>query len=62
MSLAKEDRDALAVEKIERLRKELEELGFRTTFFYRAPGAAKDRVGHLLVGETHDDVEAARAS
>lgn len=60
MNLAKADRDAQAFEKIEQLRKELEALGFRTTFFYRAPGAARDRVAHLLIGETDEDVEAAR--
>lgn len=62
MKLAKEDRDALVGDKIEQLRKELDELGLRTTFFYRAPGSAKSMVGHLLIAETQDDVEAARAS
>ncbi|WP_167046216.1 hypothetical protein [Burkholderia sp. Ax-1724] len=52
MSTASEDRSTVVAEKIARLCKELEKLGFATSFFYRAPGLAQAPVAHLLIGET----------
>lgn len=60
MSTPQEDRMTIVSEKVAQLRQELEALGFDCTFFYRSPGAAKGPVAYLLVGETAEDVEAAR--
>lgn len=53
-------RAALLREKVEQLRLELATLGLESSFFYRAPGAAKAPVAYLLIGETQVDVEVAR--
>ncbi len=54
-------RNALVLEKVSQLRKALEELGLDSSFFYRTPGSATAPVGYLLIGESADDLEAARA-
>jgi hypothetical protein len=55
-----EQATGLVAEKLDQLRKELEELGLATSFFYRTPGSAKAPVAYLLIGETADDVDEAR--
>lgn len=59
--MTNEERSALVAEKVDKLRKELEELGVVSSFFYRAPGAAKAPVAYLLIGETTDDIDEARS-
>ena len=59
--MTNEERNALVAEKIGKLRKELEELGAASAFFYRSPGTAKAPVAYLLIGETAADVEEARS-
>jgi hypothetical protein len=61
VSLSRDARIALLEGKVRDLRKELEELGFESSFFYRVPPSAKEAVAYLLIGETSDDVEKARA-
>jgi replication-associated recombination protein RarA len=51
---------AQVTEKVERLRRELAALGLESSFFYRSPGSTKAPVAFLLIGETQNDVEAAR--
>lgn len=50
----------LLAEKVTTFRREIEELGLASSFFWRAPGSAKAPVLHLLIGETSIDVEEAR--
>jgi hypothetical protein len=59
--MTNEERDVIVAEKVSQLRKDLAELGLESAFFYRAPGSAKAPVGYLLIGETSEDVEEARA-
>ena len=58
--MTNEERSALVAEKVGKLRKELEELGVASSFFYRTLGTAKAPVAYLLIGETAGDVEEAR--
>lgn len=60
MNTPKRDPIESAMEKLNQVRKELEDLGFACASFYRAPGSAKGPAAHLLVGETNEDVEQAR--
>lgn len=55
-----EAQTALVREKVATLRRELTDLGLDSSFFYRSPGSAKGPVGFLLIGETQEDLEAAR--
>ncbi|EUC20759.1 hypothetical protein [Paraburkholderia hospita] len=59
--MTNEERSALVAEKVGKLRKELEELGVASSFFYRTPGSAKAPLAYLLIGETAADVEEARS-
>lgn len=43
-------------------RKELEALGLECSIVWRCPNGASDQVGHLFVGQTYEDVDAARAA
>lgn len=61
IAMTNEERIALVAEKVGKLRKELEELGLASSFFYRAPGSAQAPVAYLLIGETAGDVEEARS-
>ena len=45
-----------------RARKELEAMGLECSMIWRCPSGAADQVGHLFVGQTYEDVEAARAA
>jgi hypothetical protein len=56
-----DERSAVVAEKIAKLRKELEELGVASSFFYRTPGSATAPVAYLLIGELAGDVEEARS-
>ncbi|CAB3754147.1 hypothetical protein [Paraburkholderia humisilvae] len=58
--MTNEERSALVAEKVGKLRKELEELGVASSFFYRTPWAAKAPVAYLLIGETTGDIDEAR--
>lgn len=45
-----------------RARKELEALGLECSMVWRCPNGAADHVGYLFVGQTYEDVDAARAA
>lgn len=60
--MTSEERNAIVAAKVNTLRKELESLGMASSFFYRTPGAAKDPVAYLLIGERPGDVEEARGN
>lgn len=46
--------------RLAQIRDELESLGFDCSMFWRAPGSARAPVAYLLVGESFEDIEAAR--
>lgn len=45
-----------------RTRRELEAMGLECSLVWRCPNGAADQVGHLFVGQTYEDVDAARAA
>lgn len=45
-----------------RTRQELEAMGLECSMVWRCPNGALDQVGHLFVGQTYEDVDAARAA
>ncbi len=50
--MTNEGRSRRVAENVGKLRKELEELGVASSFFYRTPGKAKAPIAYLLMGET----------
>ncbi|KVN83454.1 hypothetical protein [Burkholderia ubonensis] len=56
-----DDRYAALTEKIAQLKREAEGLGLVCSFFFRAPRAASAPVAYVLIGESAEDVEQARA-
>lgn len=58
--MSSNERLDLIAEKVNQLRQELAALGFETSFFFRAPGSAKEPIAYLLIVETWADVEKSR--